>query len=106
MAGGALLGHKARAAATPARRSSKRTFKQVLCKMHLPQMVNNSHTRRAMQWYTEKYTAAFGSGELDAIRKRPGFGGRDVSQLISCIDGGAAVFEAIDIALANKRPAT
>ena len=56
------------------------------------------------QWYTEKYAAGFGSDELDAIRKQPGFGGRDVSQLISCINGGAATFEAIDAVLAQQQP--
>ena len=50
------------------------------------------------QWYTEKYTAAFGD-ELDMVRKQPGFGGREVSQMISSMAAGSAVFRAIDSAL-------
>eukprot|EP01047_Picozoa_sp_COSAG01_P007244 COSAG01_NODE_273_length_19739_cov_90.981925_11_plen_135_part_00 len=61
---------------------------------------HTNHWSWPLQWYTDKFTTTF-EDELDAIRQHPGFGGRDVNQLIGCIEGGAAVFRSIDEHLRN-----
>eukprot|EP01045_Picozoa_sp_COSAG04_P029141 COSAG04_NODE_4710_length_1935_cov_1.540305_3_plen_265_part_00 len=56
------------------------------------------------QWYTEEYTQMLGD-ELDAVRQQAaaGFSARDVSALIGCINGGAAVLGSLAQSLSGAR---